>query len=404
MLNSTIKKFAYYPLSPKMTTAWFHASSPPFNDNSPESILVIRLDGIGDLVLTTPFLRELRRNYPKSHITLIIRPETKNLFEFCPYCDEILTFGLRRPRHVFRYLLHIWAYLWAKKLRKKHFSWAIIPRWDEDRYHATILAYFSGAKRRIAFSETVNTVKAAYNEGFDMLLTDPVPCPKESHEVLMTLSLISYLGGNIESNTTEMWLTNEDRRFARTYLHHFSKKLYIAIAPGALDQNKLWPLERYYELSAWLVTTFNAAIVILGGNNEKWMGKKIAKCLPCDSVLDMTGKATLRQVGAVLGYCRLFIGNDTGVKHIAAAMNVKVIEISRFPKNGSCMHPQSPFRFRAWGVKNIVLQPEHAISPCNDCCLSKEAHCILMVDLLSVQNAVSKSINELKKSRMLSAL
>lgn len=113
-------------------------------------ILVIRLDHVGDVVLTIPFLRELRSNTAGSWITLIVRPQLYNLLEKCPSCDEILTFDptkvvpgplgdlIRRFRMLKFSIFHLW---------QKKYELAIQPRWFLDLQDASFLAYFSGAKK-----------------------------------------------------------------------------------------------------------------------------------------------------------------------------------------------------------------------------------------------------------------
>lgn len=358
--------------------------------NSPQSILLVCLDEIGDMVLKSPFIRELRRNYPKATITLIVKQGLENLYELCPYCDNLLTFDHKAAWFVRPFILHIRAHRLAKgKLWKSSFDWAIIPRWHIDSYHATFLAYFSKARRRIAFSETVNQFKSYSNKDYDTLLTEPIQTSVVSHEVPNMLSILSYLGASISSETLELWLSDKDRQYAIDLLPDDLTRPVIAIAPGALHSNKAWPVDRYMVLSKWIVQTFQARLIIVGGIKDRKLGNIIVKGLPDASVIDVTGKTTLRQTAALLERCYLYVGNDTGVKHMAAAMGTQVLEISRFPKGGNPMHHNSPFRFSAWGVQNIVLQPQQPIPPCDDNCISGEAHCILGVDLTSVQHAVS---------------
>ena len=385
-----LKRVLYFPVSPVATKFLFSAGGDGSDPgHPPKAILVIRLDEIGDMVLTTPFLRELRRNHPRAHITLVVKPAVKNLVELCPYCDELVTFDWQAPRLLAPFIRHVRAYRLAKaKLRRRSYDWAVIPRWDYDCYSATVLAYFSGARRRIAFSERVSPQKTETNRGYDLLLTDPAPGTVSSHEVLMTLSLLSHLGDQIASDALELWLSDADHRFAMEQLPDDPWRMTIAIAPGALEKNRQWPVENYLALAVWAVQKFDARIVVLGGSVETALGKKLVPGAREDSINDLTGRTTLRQAAAVLARSALFIGNDTGLKHIAAAMGVRVVEISRFPKNGAPMHRQSPFRFRAWGVESIVLQPEQAPPPCGDNCMARKAHCILGVDLQSVKEAV----------------
>ena len=135
-------------------------------------VLVVRLDGIGDVVLTTPFLRELRRTLPKAWITLVVEPQVHNLVACCPYVNEVLTYNRntagRYPQHLrhWQALKLAWKHLWWRR-----FDVALLPRWDIDFYHGSFVLYFSAARWRIGFSEQVTEQKRYLNRGFDRLFS-----------------------------------------------------------------------------------------------------------------------------------------------------------------------------------------------------------------------------------------
>src|SRR5271157_5620018 len=107
---------------------------------SARAILVVRLGEIGDTVLTTPFLRELRRNAPGGWITLVVKPEAFNLVELCPYVNEVVTFDWPVSGQAGTLKGHARALaLAATRLWKRRFDLALLPRWDVDYYHATYL-------------------------------------------------------------------------------------------------------------------------------------------------------------------------------------------------------------------------------------------------------------------------
>lgn len=353
-----------------------------------KSILVIRLDQIGDVVLTTPFLRELRKNYPKAKIHLIVKPQLKNIFELCPHIDKLFVFNWQSPKLISPYMSFFKACFFAKRLLKKEkYDLAIIPRWDVDYYYATFIAYFSAAKERVGFSEKVSQKKVLYNKNYDQLLTRAIIKYQPMHEAEMTLSLVSELGGVVSDKKLELWLSEKDKSFAKKILPD-DKSFIIAIAPGSLAKNKRWPIENFLKVAQYCVSSFNATIIGIGDKNERFLGKYLEDNLPSKSYINLMGMLTLRQVAATLRFCKLFVGNDTGPKHIAAAVGCKVVEITRFSKTGTDSHLQSPFRFRVWGVENTVLQPQKAVLPCVDSCKMNEAHCILEVKVRDVQSAI----------------
>jgi heptosyltransferase-2 len=98
---------------------------------------------------------------------------------------------------------------------------------------------------------------------------------------------------------------------------------------------------------------------VLGDKNEY---EKLNPLLrEAENTVDGIGRFTLRQSAAILKYCAFYIGNDTGVKHLAAAMGIPIIEINGHAKGASPAHPDSPERFYPWHVPYYLLQPEHSI-------------------------------------------
>ena len=107
-------------------------------------------------------------------------------------------------------------------------------------------------------------------------------------------------------------------------------------------------------------------------------------------MIDLTGTTTLRQTISLLKRCKLYIGNDSGLMHLAAAMKVPIVEISCWPKNGDKFHHNSPYRFGPWKTRAVVVNPEKAIEPCLGGCTKFEPHCILQVEVEDVKGAAEK--------------
>jgi ADP-heptose:LPS heptosyltransferase len=360
-------------------------------------VLVVRLDEIGDVVLTTPFLRELRRNLPNAWITLLVKPAVHNLVELCPYANEVLTYdwsfsGDLTPlqRH-WRVLRLAYCYLWPR-----HFDLAIVPRWDVDYYHATFVAYFSGARWRVGYSENVNEYKKQINGSFDRLFTHVLNDKTLRHEVEHNLDVIRFLGGTVQEQWLEMWSGEEDEAFVERVLKShgvYPEDLLIAFAPGASAPTKMWPLPNFIEIGAWLKREYHARIVVVGGRGEEPLGQEIQWQLG-DTAINVIGYTTLRQAGALLKGCHLYVGNCTGPLHLAAAAGVPVVEISCHPVGGSSLHWNSPSRFGPWGVPHRVLQPEKTLEPCCEMCTVTQAHCIRCVTVERVKAAIEASLSE----------
>lgn len=361
----------------------------PRGINLPEikSALVVRLDQIGDLVLTTPLIRELRRNLPKAWITLVVRAQTYNLVEFCPYVDEVHSFNVSQLPRVGRFVNLVRAFYRSKRdYSSRNYDLAMVPRWDVDSYSATHLIYFSGARHRIAFSESVTQVKAKINRGYDGLIQHPVTTTGVKHEVQRNLDLLRFLGGTIKSDNLELWLEPADEQYAEIiYQEHAISHadFLIAFAPGSREPRRRWPVENFVALSRQLIERYRAKLVILGASQDRELGQRFVSEFG-NAVVDVTDRTSLRQAAALLRQCSLYVGNDTGLMHIAAAMSIPVVEISCHPLDGRAEAAHSPLRFGPWGVPHVILQPEQATQPCVDACVCNKPHCIKSVAVQKV--------------------
>jgi ADP-heptose:LPS heptosyltransferase len=355
------------------------------------SILTVRLDEIGDVVLTSPFLRELRCNAPQAWITLIVKPEIKALVELCPYVNEVLTFDSHAAPRFKQLRLHARALgLTSKALWRRHFDLAILPRWDVDYYHSTFLAYFSGAACRAGYSEKISELKQRQNSGFDSLLTHVLDDRAPKHEVERNLNVLRFLGAAVKEDQLELWLGPEDRAFAEQMLASLGIRdsdLLLACAPGAGAAKRRWPIERFIDLGRRILRDFDLHVVVVGGADDRKLGSRLQQELGA-RVINLAGEATLRQTAAVLERTQLMVTNDAGPMHLAAAAGSSVVEISCHPRNGATSHANSPTRFRPWGVPHVVLQPERAAAPCQEACEAPETHCILGIEVECVEHAV----------------
>jgi heptosyltransferase-2 len=361
-------------------------------ETTPQNILIVRLDEIGDLILTSPFLRELRRNVPHSQITLVVKREVYNLVERCPYVDEILPFpalrSLRRPSAYFK------AWLFGLKMRRSRaYDLAIVPRWDVDSNAASFIAYFSGAGRRLAYSERVTPEKRVANRNYDRLFTDVVFDQTVKHEVERNLDLLRQLGFGVQSSALELWNGNEDIAYAENTLSAHSVKPHetlIVLGIGAGHPHKRWPLSNFAELGRRLAG-HGYRFVIVGNKEESHSAQTLQEQIG-GSVINIAGSATLRQASAVVGRCHLFIGNDSSPMHMAAAMHLPLVEICCHPESGSLSHPRSPFRFHPWNADYRIVRPRTPRAPCSEGCDADSEHCICDVTVDMVDDAAAEQL------------
>ena len=329
------------------------------------------MDRIGDVILTIPLMRELRRNAPQARITWIVRPFMQELAERCPYVDEVLICDAGKI---------------PTALQGRGFDLAIQPRWDTDLYGAGMLIYASQAKRRVGYSSQVSEAKKRKTPEQDQWYTDLLLEKTTKHEVERNLDVLRFLGGNIESDALEIWINSHEASFAQEVLK--GEPYTIALGPGARSPKRMWPLKKFVEMSSWIYQTTGAQILVLGNQRERALGDQLSEMLPQVPLVNLSGQTSLWQAAAVLNRCQLYIGNDTGLMHLAAAAQTPVIGLSCHSKKGSNESPHAPIRFKPWSDQAVMLQPEEALAPCEGTCESNQAHCIQGIETEAVRQAV----------------
>ena len=357
--------------------------------NNVRKVLVTRMDGLGDLVMTSPFLRELRYNLPTAHISLLVRTGNREAVEACPYCNQVLTFDSiptfkRFPTRGYIQSLLDFAYdnLWVDS-----YDVCLVPRFDIDEFYDGFACIVSVARRRYGFQEGVTPWKQQLNQGYDAIFSKVVPDMGFTHEVERSLSMIRYLGGTVRSSKTEVWTKVQEEVWAEEVLAGVPRPV-AAVSIGQVDDRRYWPVERYAELLRWLGTEYGWSFVLLGNREEQEPATRLANGENVPRMINLTGHTTVRQMMAVLRRCKVYLGRDTGTKHLAAAAGVPVVEISCHSRQVPAIAIPSPSRYGAWGVPNLVIQPEKALPPCQLVCSRQESHCILQISVEQVRQAL----------------
>ena len=346
-------------------------------------ILVVALAEIGDAALLSPFLRELRRHVPGAEITLVLRPVPSSLYARCPHVDRTVAYEPRVARLLRPVVLPFRAARFARdELRDLAFDVAIMPRWDTDHHFATAVAFWSGAARRVGYSEHVNARKATLNASFDELLTDPVPNGGGLHEVERHFDLLRFVGATPTPGPLESWPTPDDEREVDEQLARAGVvpgAPLVGLLIGAADPKRRWPTDRFAQVARGLLRKFTDAHVLIVGGSEDVGAQAEVLSAAGDRVVPLAGRLTLRQSAAALHRCVAAVSNDSGALHLAAASGVACVEISCHPRNGDVLHNNAPERFGPWGVPSAILRPATSIPPCSSACEMRVPHCILRV-------------------------
>ena len=355
-------------------------------------VLVVHLFEIGDVVMLIPFLRELRRFLPSAQITLVVKPEAKNLVENCPYVSEVLTYQANY-RPVWRPFLLPWQAFWTMRRwrRTRRFDLALVPSWQADNSYAAFLACFSGAEQRAGYSEMISPRRRRLNRGFDRLYTQTLFRTGLEHEVERNLAVLTHLGGTAERKALELWTTPEDDAFARDFwAEQGLAGPVVALCPTAGHSAlKQWPLERFAALTRRLQEE-DVSVVIVGGPGDTALGAAL-EAEAGGAAASAVGKTTLRQMAALLRRCVCFVGSDAGPMHVAAAAGVPVTAVF----GSSCPH-----RYGPWGADHAVVSHSLPCSPCGRShdaercvrCIFPEPRCLTGISVEEVFQEVFQKV------------
>jgi len=329
----------------RLLRRWFKRYDP----RDIKKILILRMDGLGDLVISTAALREIRKGFPEAEITLAIGPWSQGIAPCISFHDHLIVhdsfaFGIFRGERRIN-LGQEWAFI--RRLRKGRFDLGIDLRGD---ILSIIPLFLSGIRFRFG--------RDRWGGGF--LLTHPVSTDrsKDVHEKDKTLALLDALEIPIADRELELRVPEEDVAFGERFLRERQvspEERIVTVAPGALYPLRAWPPEKYAELTMRLTAEHPCRIILIGGPEDKEALEDI-RIRTDGRAVNGAGFLNLCQTTALLRRSALFIGNDSGLSHIAAAVKTPLIQL---------FGPGEPEKVGYAGHKQVVIMktdcPDH---PC----------------------------------------
>ncbi len=363
------------------------------------SILLVRLDVIGDMVMTSALIRELRRNYPQARFDVITSPLVKPMLEVCPYVDKVYEFDrfcFLGPGNMVPGFLKMLD-LCRKSLWPQHYDLAICPEWSGNKADVMLLLYLSGARRRMAFDQVIwgkvympGVIISPADEDFQRSLQIEacLTPPEIVHEALRPLHFLTLLGLKAESDALEVWLCERDRARARRWLFPYRDSFLVTLGLGAGSVERRYPVESYRDAIERIIEKYPATrFVVLGGAAEQEEGQYLAQAFPPGQVIDLTRQTTIRESAAVVAETELYLGNDTGLMHIAAALKRPVILVCREAQEWQPRYPgvsSALARYFPWQTRSLVLRPLHPLGDCATLgsyggCEAGKPHCITQI-------------------------
>ena len=303
-------------------------------DFAPERILVIKLDHIGDVLLATPVFSNLRRAYPNaelhaltgawSRVVLEKHPDVNNVEEYNSpaFCRTGQPTSLRETFKLYR------------QLRRQKYDLIVELRSD---WRTVWFAFLRLTPKRLSRA----ALQVANKLGFAQF--------SGTHETTRNLDVLRQAGIPTSVETAIFSVTTEDKKWASDFLATYQidrQHPLIAIHPGSPIALKRWLPERYAELADWLIAQKRAQILFVGVKDEIPITTEIQALMRGESI-NIAGKTTLTQLASILHTCNVFIGNDSGPMHLAAAVGTQTIGL---------YGPGDPTRFGPAGTKCQTIQ------------------------------------------------
>jgi heptosyltransferase-2 len=233
-----------------------------------------------------------------------------------------------------------------------------------------------------------------------------MPRPAPQHEVATNLDIARQFSGDGFGSVPELFLTEEDRRYAARVLDGVhSQYVVVSVAFGAQAKKRIWPLDLWVETIGLLASSRPLFVLLVCSKGEMKQAAYLKGMLnsahPKVEVSIVSG-ARLRESAACLEASHLFIGGDSGPAHLAAAVQCPTLVISPHPLSGDEGHANSPVRFRPWSDRGLVLQPDIATAPCSSSCEHLRPHCILRITPAEVAAAAEGMLSGEDKIRPVS--
>ncbi|MFN8533269.1 MAG: glycosyltransferase family 9 protein [Dehalococcoidia bacterium] len=337
-------------------------------------ILVVRLDTIGDVLLSEPALRTLRTRFPASEIHLITSPAGSALLAGTPAVDRIIPFqapwhaAWRGQRVGRREVMAVGRML--RQLRAERYDLGIELRSD-----FRDAAFLAATGSRVTVGDSWR--------GGGWLLTVDARAPVEAHRVDFALAIAAAAGADPTPSRPRIILAKEHRAAADQVLASLGGKPFVAMHLGAGFASKCLPVDRFAKVAGKLGR--DRAIVVIGGADERPLAVELAALAPVP-VLDLTGALSLKETAALLERADLFVGNDSGPMHLAAAAGRPIVTF---------FGPSEPHKYRPYGVVQRLIEIDLACRPCDHVhCIHDEYLCMTRIAPSEIVEAADELLAE----------
>jgi len=350
--------------------------------SAPRRIVCLRLERIGDLLMTLPAFADLKAAFPHASIDVVVGGWNRDIAGAIPGVDGVETLDA--------------AWL------SRDGSGSGLPsllrdaaRWRSRRYDLAV-----NFEPDIRGNLVMAAIGAGWTAGFTSggggpLLDTALEYDTAIHTTDNLRALVRAITGEAaDHGEPALTIPAGNREEAARLLARFNGAPGIGIHVSGGRAIKQWPASRFREVARRLVHDRGAAIVLTGTPGDRVQIDGVLEALPPDRALDLSGDRSLLVVAAVLERLDLFVTGDTGPMHLARAVGTPIVAI---------FGPSQPWRYGPRGVRDRVVRIDLPCSPCNRIrvpparCSGHTPDCLAGVDVASVMAAIDDVLDEVTR-------
>lgn len=339
-----------------------------------EKILVVRYRFIGDMILTVPFLRNLRNNFPDAQIDMLVAPNSYEVISECPYVNNFIIFDTKNKHR----------YETSGEKKKSFFSY--VRELKDNKYtrayvlkrslSSAILCFLSQIPYRIGFD----------TEGRGFLLSKRVKYDINKHESQCFLDVLRAEGCRVDDGHLENWVKESNLKKIDDILCENSVsegETKVVVHATATNPKKLWS-EKNFSVLIKMLDEKNIRIIHVGASSDRKTYEEIYKNVGelKKKPINLCGELTLEESLALIKRADLIVGNDSGNLHMASSVGTKVVGIyGAMPVS----------KWGALGEGNKLLTSNVPCAPCNK--RGKCAHnleCLTSITPETVMSAIEE--------------
>lgn len=310
-------------------------------------LLIRATNWVGDAIMALPALRAVRARFPEAHIAVLALPYVAQIYQGQGVADEMICYERKGKHAGIRGREKL-----AAELKARKFDTALLL---QNAFDAAWIAWRAGIPKRIGYNR----------DGRGLLLTKPVEVPRpgeipahEKYYYLELLRRMCWLDKLPDVPEISLQVAAEDTQRAEEKLRAAgagSSAMRIAVGAGAsYGSAKCWPPERFAQALNLMQRERNVEVILFGTPGETAVSAAIQAGL-AQPALDLTGKTEIAELPALLSCCHLFLGNDSGAMHVAAAVGLPVVAV---------FGPTDPFGTAPVTPRATIVQEKPYCSPC----------------------------------------